>query len=88
MQELGPNSADLAFIDADKHNYDIYYELLLKLIRPGGVIVIDNVLWGGKIIDESDQTADTIVSLLLYLSFALPTRPSSSFAVKSYFNTL
>ena len=74
MQELGPNSADLAFIDADKHNYDVYYELLLKLIRPGGVIIIDNVLWGGNIIDESDQTPDTIVSSLLKLLLAFLTR--------------
>lgn len=60
LKELGPSSADLAFIDADKHNYDTYYELLLKLVRPGGVIIVDNVLWGGNIIDESDQRADTL----------------------------
>lgn len=64
MQELGPNSADLAFIDADKRNYDAYYELLLKLVRPGGVIIVDNVFWGGSIVDESDDTPDTLVSPL------------------------
>lgn len=51
---------DFAFIDADKANYDTYYEYALKLIRPRGLIAIDNVLWDGKVIDPSDQTTDTI----------------------------
>ena len=51
---------DFAFIDADKANYDTYYEYALKLLRPRGVIAIDNVLWDGKVIDPSDQTADTV----------------------------
>ncbi len=42
---------DFAFIDADKPNYDHYYERLLKLVRVGGVIAIDNVLWSGKVAD-------------------------------------
>lgn len=50
---------DFAFIDADKSNYDSYYELCLQLVRPGGLITIDNVLWGGKVLDPSDQTEDT-----------------------------
>eukprot|EP01120_Amphizonella_sp_Union-15-10_P002746 TRINITY_DN13043_c0_g1_i1.p1 TRINITY_DN13043_c0_g1~~TRINITY_DN13043_c0_g1_i1.p1 ORF type:complete len:232 (+),score=44.24 TRINITY_DN13043_c0_g1_i1:62-757(+) len=50
---------DLAFIDADKTNYDKYYESCLKLVRQGGVIAIDNVFWGGSILDESDQSDDT-----------------------------
>lgn len=50
---------DFAFIDADKANYDTYYEHALKLVRRGGLIAIDNVLWDGKVIDPSDQTADT-----------------------------
>jgi len=40
---------DFAFIDADKPNYDHYYERLLQLLRVGGVIAIDNVLWSGKV---------------------------------------
>lgn len=51
---------DFAFIDADKVNYKIYYELLLKLIRPNGIIAIDNVLWSGKVADESVLDDDTV----------------------------
>lgn len=50
---------DMAFIDADKTNYDRYYERCLKLLRPGGLIAIDNVLWGGSVADPRRQTADT-----------------------------
>ncbi len=52
-------SFDIAFIDADKENYDTYYERALVLIRQGGLILIDNVLWGGAVIDDGDQSADT-----------------------------
>jgi predicted O-methyltransferase YrrM len=51
---------DFAFIDADKPNYEDYYECCLELLRPGGVIMADNVLWSGRVADASDQTADTI----------------------------
>ena len=50
---------DLIFIDADKSNYLHYYELALKLIKPGGVILVDNVLWDGKVIDESETGSQT-----------------------------
>ena len=49
------NSFDFAFIDADKSNYDTYYEQALKLVRVGGVIAIDNVLWDGKVADSRVQ---------------------------------
>lgn len=51
--------ADLAFIDADKENYDAYYERCLKLVRSGGLILVDNVLWGGSVADPADNDADT-----------------------------
>ena len=46
-------SFDLAFIDADKRNYENYYERVLTLLRPGGLILIDNVLWSGKVVDPT-----------------------------------
>ena len=52
-------SFDFAFIDADKNNYDAYYERALVLVRSGGVIAIDNVLWGGSVVDDSRQDEDT-----------------------------
>ena len=51
--------ADLAFIDADKENYDAYYERCLKLVRSGGLILVDNVLWGGSVADPADNDTDT-----------------------------
>ena len=51
---------DFAFIDADKQNYVAYYEKCLRLIRPGGVIGIDNTLWGGAVADLNDNDADTV----------------------------
>ena len=56
---------DLVFIDADKANYSLYYELALKLIRPQGLIMIDNVLWGGSVIDDQDTSKDTLAIRLL-----------------------
>jgi len=50
---------DFAFIDADKANYQNYYERCLKLVRRGGLIAIDNTLWHGKVIDRRDRSADT-----------------------------
>jgi caffeoyl-CoA O-methyltransferase len=50
---------DFAFIDADKESYDAYYELCLQVVRPGGLIAVDNVLWSGKVADASVTDADT-----------------------------
>ncbi len=51
---------DLAFIDADKTGYLTYYELLLEHVRPGGLIIVDNVLWGGDVADEQAQDDNTV----------------------------
>ncbi|PIW29740.1 MAG: SAM-dependent methyltransferase [Rhodospirillales bacterium CG15_BIG_FIL_POST_REV_8_21_14_020_66_15] len=50
---------DMAFIDADKENYQTYFERCLTLVRPGGLIAVDNVLWDGRVLDPADETADT-----------------------------
>uniref|UniRef100_A0A1I8J3V0 O-methyltransferase n=1 Tax=Macrostomum lignano TaxID=282301 RepID=A0A1I8J3V0_9PLAT len=52
-------SYDFAFIDADKESYADYYELCLRLVRPGGFIAFDNVLWGGAVLNEADQSSST-----------------------------
>jgi caffeoyl-CoA O-methyltransferase len=49
---------DFAFIDADKENYQNYYEGCLKLVRKGGLIAIDNTLWHGSVIDRKNRTVD------------------------------
>jgi caffeoyl-CoA O-methyltransferase len=54
---MGPY--DLVFIDADKVNYSRYYEVVLPLLSDRGLIVADNVLWSGRVLDESDQSDDT-----------------------------
>ena len=51
---------DFAFVDADKTGYDGYYERLLRLVRPGGLIAFDNTLWGGRVVDEDADDADTV----------------------------
>ena len=50
---------DLAFIDADKSGYDAYYEGALKLLRPGGLVLVDNTLWDGDVARPEKQDADT-----------------------------
>lgn len=53
------DSYDFAFVDADKAGYDGYYERLLRLVRPGGLIAFDNTLWGGAVLDEDAEDEDT-----------------------------
>lgn len=50
---------DFAFVDADKSGYDDYYERLLRLVRPGGLIAVDNTLWHGAVLDENSDDEDT-----------------------------
>jgi caffeoyl-CoA O-methyltransferase len=59
LKEGASGSFDFAFIDADKENYLPYYERCLKLIRPGGLIAVDNVLWNGSVADPEKTDADT-----------------------------
>jgi len=50
---------DLAFVDADKAGYGAYYEELLPRLRLGGLLLVDNTLWGGAVLDEKDESDDT-----------------------------
>lgn len=61
---------DFAFVDADKTGYDGYYERLLRLVRPGGLIAFDNTLWDGKVLDQSAQDEDTRALQALNLKLA------------------
>jgi|SRR5579884_1750921 predicted O-methyltransferase YrrM len=55
----GAGQYDFAFIDADKTNYDAYYEACLRLLRAGGLIALDNMLWSGRVADPAEHDADT-----------------------------
>jgi predicted O-methyltransferase YrrM len=59
LRESGAESFDFAFIDADKENYDAYYEACLRLVRPGGLIAVDNTLWGGAVADPKAKDPET-----------------------------
>ena len=59
LRDLPPVLFDLAFVDADKTNYGAYYEELVPRIRPGGLLLVDNTLWGGAVLDEKDDSDDT-----------------------------
>jgi O-methyltransferase len=60
VTEWGAGSVDFGFIDADKANYPRYYELLYTLVRPGGLIVVDNTLFGGRVADPHADDPDTV----------------------------
>ena len=59
LADGGEARFDMAFIDADKENYDGYYERCLKLLRPGGLICVDNTLWHGRVVEAEASDADT-----------------------------
>jgi caffeoyl-CoA O-methyltransferase len=59
MLPAGRGEFDMAFIDADKENLIAYYERCLSLVRPGGLILVDNTLWGGAVADPLDREAST-----------------------------
>lgn len=70
LQQGEKEKFDFIFIDADKTGYDSYYELGLQLLRPGGIIVLDNMLWDGAVADESaqDETTKALRNLNLKIS--------------------
>jgi predicted O-methyltransferase YrrM len=91
LREGQAGTFDLAFIDADKPNYDNYYERALKLVRRGGLLIFDNMLWSGNVADPTVQDAHTVALRALneklhhdervFVSL-LPLRDGISLAVK------
>jgi predicted O-methyltransferase YrrM len=67
-------SYDFAFVDADKAGYDGYYERLLRLVRPGGLIALDNTLWSGAVLDEDATDDDTVALRALNVKLAADER--------------
>ena len=63
-QSEGEGSIDFGFIDANKDQYDEYYEKLLLLLRPGGIIVVDNVLWDCRVLEPNPAAQSTKVGFL------------------------
>ena len=59
IQKDGENVYDMAFIDADKTEYEAYYETLLKLLKKGGILIADNVLWAGRVSELSNDDPNT-----------------------------
>jgi len=60
LEKTELNTIDFAFIDADKSNYDAYFESCLSLVKSGGIVAIDNVFWGGWVADDSQNDDDTL----------------------------
>ncbi|MFN2484698.1 MAG: class I SAM-dependent methyltransferase [Candidatus Limnocylindria bacterium] len=58
LRDGAAGTYDFAFIDADKSEYDTYYERTIELLRPGGLMAIDNVFWGGEVVDQTRHDAD------------------------------
>src|SRR4051794_35060444 len=79
LETLAPGTFDYAFIDADKANYDAYYEHCLKLVRVGGLIAIDNTLWDGKVADPTVTDEDTVGIRALNANLHADERVSLSF---------
>ena len=89
LEQMQSGSFDMAFIDADKINYLEYYKRCLSLIHKGGVIILDNMLWGGDVLDPKDddakslrKTGDFIQSDSRIMNTLLPLRDGIMFCIK------
>ena len=60
LVDLEDSSFDLAFVDADKESYDAYYEECLRLLKPGALLMIDNIFWDGSVVNENSKDKDTM----------------------------
>ena len=90
LEQLQAGSFDMAFIDADKTNYLEYYQRCLALIKKGGVIILDNMLWGGDVLDPQDddakalrKTGDFIQSDKRVFNTLLPIRDGLMLCIKN-----
>ncbi|MEU4876219.1 class I SAM-dependent methyltransferase [Streptomyces sp. NPDC021608] len=81
LAEHGPESFDLVFVDADKTGYPRYYEEALTLVRPGGLIVLDNTLYFGRVADPAAEDPDTVAVRELNASLLVDSRVELSLLV-------
>jgi O-methyltransferase len=79
LQEKGPDNFDFAFIDADKGGYQAYFDLCLQLVRPGGCIAVDNMLFYGRVVDPSRDDKATVA--IRKFNEALAADPRVEFSV-------
>jgi predicted O-methyltransferase YrrM len=79
LQERGTDTFDFAFIDADKGGYQAYFELCLQLVRPGGCIAVDNVLFYGRVVDPTRN--DKATGAIRNFNASLATDPRVDFSV-------
>ena len=80
LRERGKGSFDFMFIDADKTGYDAYYETGLALLRTGGVIALDNMIWGGRVADPAVNDDDTVALRALNAKIAADRRVDACLA--------
>ena len=90
LEQLSINSYDFVFIDADKQNYCEYYKKSVKLLKPGGIVVLDNMLWSGGVINPQDidskalaDTADYIYNDDRVYNFLVPIRDGLMVCIKN-----
>ncbi|MER6789722.1 class I SAM-dependent methyltransferase [Streptomyces sp. NPDC000658] len=81
LAEHGPETFDLVFVDADKTGYPRYYEEALTLVRPGGLIVLDNTLYFGRVADPAADDPDTVAIRELNASLLVDSRVELSLLV-------
>ena len=68
LEKLPSNQFDFAFIDADKTNYLAYYKRCMVLVKKGGIIVLDNMLWGGKVLEPIDDESTSLFKTAEYIN--------------------
>ena len=89
LEQFQTNSFDFAFIDADKINYQDYYLKCMNLIKSGGIIVLDNMLWSGNVLNPKDEDANSLKNTALFINnddrvmnYLLPVRDGLMVCIK------